>query len=130
MLRAAAVTAPVALAIFLLRPWIIRIVFAPGFAPVTDLLPWQLAADVVKMSAWMLTMALTALMRTRWFVVCELARAGSFVAITYALSAEHGPVAANWAYFASSLLLLLLAAIGLRDRLTAAPRRSTAGDGP
>jgi PST family polysaccharide transporter len=116
-LRAAAVTAPVALAIFLLRAWIVRILFAPSFAPVVDLIPWQLAGDVVKMTAWVLTMTLTALMRGRWFVACELARAATFVAVAMAFMDRHGPVAANWGYFAANVVQIGMATFGLRDLL-------------
>jgi PST family polysaccharide transporter len=114
-LRAAALTAPVALMIYLLRSWIVKLLFSPSFMPVVDLIPWQLAGDVVKMVAWVLTMTLTALMRARWFIASEIARAITFVGVAACFMGSHGAVAANWGYCAASMVQIMVAAVALRD---------------
>jgi PST family polysaccharide transporter len=115
--RAALVTLVCAGGILLTRESIVLIVLAPRFTPVADLLPWQLAADVLAMAAWILSMTLTALMRSGPYVVCEIVRAAVLVGLARAMMPEHGAVAANWAYFAASAAHLSIAAIALRDIL-------------
>jgi PST family polysaccharide transporter len=127
-LRAAAVTAPVAFAIYLLRPWIVRVIFAPKFMPVVDLLPWQLLGDVVMMTAWVMTMTLTALMRARWYVACAITRAVVFVGVATLLIPSQGAAAANLGYCAASLAQIIIAATGLRDVLFGTHRVTGAGD--
>jgi PST family polysaccharide transporter len=115
--RAALVTLVCAGGILLTRESIILIVLAPRFTPVADLLPWQLAADILAMTAWILSMTLTALMRSGPYVVCEIVRAGVLVGLARVLMPEHGAVAANWAYFAASAAHVSIAAFALRDIL-------------
>jgi PST family polysaccharide transporter len=115
--RAALLTLACAGSILLTREWVVLIVLAPRFAPVADLLPWQLAADVLAMVAWILSMTLTALMRSGPYVVCEIVRAAVLVCLARAMMPEHGVVAANWAYFAASAAHVSIAAIALRDIL-------------
>jgi PST family polysaccharide transporter len=115
--RATLVTLLCAIGIMITREWIVRLVLTRSFLPVVELLPWQLAADVVTMAAWILSMTLTALMRSAAYIFCEVARSVVFVAMAAWLMADHGVVAANWAYFASSAVHLVFAAFALRDVL-------------
>lgn len=114
---ATAATAAMALVIGLLREPIVHLVFSPDFGAVADLMPLQLLGDVLKMGGWILSMALVALMRTRWFLVIALFGAACFVGATKALVPVLGIEGVLWAYVGTGGLQVLLGVAALRDVL-------------
>ncbi len=121
-------TALLAAAIFVLREPVVHLVLSARFEPVITLMPLQLAGDVLKVSGWILGMALVGALRTRWFVaIVALAMAG-FVAGTRALVPWLGLEGAQWAYIGAGALQTSLGAFALRDRLW--PAREISGSGP
>jgi PST family polysaccharide transporter len=121
LVAATAAVASAAAAVYLLREDIVRVVFSGRFEPVAALMPVQLAGDVLKIAGWILSMALVATLRTRWFVAITLLGAACFVAGTRALVPQLGLQAAPWAYLATGALQTLLAVWALRDLLWLTP---------
>jgi PST family polysaccharide transporter len=105
------------LLIVLARGPLVRLVFSADFAPVAALLPLQGAAEVLKMTGWILCMALVGTLRARWFMAITGVSAVSFVGLTQALAPGFGLHAALWAHLATSALQAALAGWALRDVL-------------
>lgn len=59
--------------IFLLKHFILWILFSPEFYPMESLFGWQLAGDMFKMSSWLLSYLMVAKAMTGRFVITEVA---------------------------------------------------------
>jgi PST family polysaccharide transporter len=120
-----AITGAMALGIFILRGWVVHVVFSKAFTQVADLLPLQLLGDVLRMGAWILSMVLVALVRSRWFISLTV-----IVGVVYAGAAKlliptMGIEGAVVAYLISGAAHMILGGIALRDVLfTASPRKA------
>lgn len=87
-----------ALAIFLLRDLIIRILFTPDFVPMRELFPWQLTGDVLKIGAWIVGYILLGRAMVRIFVITEIAFAGAFIGLTWWFTGRYGLPGVAMAY--------------------------------
>jgi PST family polysaccharide transporter len=97
-----------AASIFLLRDFIIRVLFTGDFMPMRELFPWQLAGDVIKMSAWMLGYVVIGRGLVKFFVAKEIGVGIAFVLLTHLYVGEFGlpgvtaayalTYLANWAF--------------------------------
>lgn len=115
LLAVVALTGGAALVIFVLRHWIVKIVLAPAFLPVVDLLGWQLIGDVFKMAAWVLAMTLTARMASAWFVGAEMLRSALFVGLVVLWLPSYGVKSVNLAYALAMFAQLSVSIFALRD---------------
>lgn len=113
----AAITSSLALALFLVREWVVRLVFSSAFDGVAELMPWQLAGDVLRMAAWTLGFVLVALVRSVWYMALEIMVPLAYVAATAWLIGDYGTAGIPWAYCAAEGLHLVLGAFALRDVL-------------
>jgi O-antigen/teichoic acid export membrane protein len=84
--------------LFLLRDWVVRVVFTREFAPVGQLWSWQLVGDMFMLAGWPLRSALTARRRTLPYVTVEAAIAIGLVGVTSLLVPHQGTMAANQAH--------------------------------
>jgi polysaccharide transporter, PST family len=112
---AVAATAVCALAIFLFREWIIKLIFSSAFLPVADLIPMQLVGDVLKMGGVTLGYVLVATLRARWYMVIAVVNPAVFVGVARVLDVTHGVHGVTIAYAVSSLIQLVLSVVALRD---------------
>lgn len=97
-----------AASIFLLRDFIIHVLFTRDFIPMRELFPWQLAGDVIKMSAWMLGYVVIGRGLVKFFVAKEIGVGIAFVLLTHLYVGEFGlpgvtaayalTYLANWAF--------------------------------
>jgi PST family polysaccharide transporter len=121
--RAVGITAVFAVAIFLLRDWVVRIVFTEEFLPVRDLMPYQLVGDVLKMAAWTLGFVLVALVRSRWYITLEMLVPAIYFGGALLLVPEHGVQGVTWAYCLAGATHFAISVFALRDVLISGPRR-------
>jgi len=124
--RAVGITAAFAVMIFLLRDWVVWIVFTDEFLPVRDLMPYQLLGDVVKMAAWTLGFVLVALVRSRWYIALEIAVPAIYFGGALWLVPQYGAQGVTWAYCLSAAVHLVVSVLALRDILLSGPRRLNA----
>lgn len=73
--------APILLAMITLAPWAIHILYAPTFAPATDVLRWQMLGNILKIISWPLGFIILALGRGKIYIFTELAWNVSYLAI-------------------------------------------------
>jgi polysaccharide transporter, PST family len=114
-----AATAAAALAIYLCRDLIVRVVFTTAFLPVRDLLGVQLLGDVLNLAGWPLHSALMAQNRSKTYMTLEVGVAVSQIALTHVLLPKIGVSAAPTAYATASgmaLVALVLMHWRLRSR--------------
>jgi PST family polysaccharide transporter len=121
--RAVGITAVIAAAIFLLRDWVVHIVFTEEFLPVRDLMPYQLLGDVLRMAAWTLGFVLVALVRSRWYIALEILVPAIYFGGALLLVPRFGAVGVTWAYCLASAVHLAVSAFALRDILVRDSRR-------
>jgi PST family polysaccharide transporter len=123
MAMAVSATAALALAIYLLRDWIVRLLFSRAFLPVTDLLPIQLTGDVVKMVGSMLGYGLVATSRNGWYIAIEIAVPSAFILAARALTPSMGVSGVPSAYVIAGVIQSTMTIIALRDVLFMRARR-------
>jgi polysaccharide transporter, PST family len=87
----------IATTLFVMRNWIVQIVFTKGFEPVGEIWRFQLVADVLQLMCVPLRQALMVRQRTMAYVAVEALVAIAYVTLTYALIARNGVQAATMA---------------------------------
>lgn len=108
-------TAAMALGIFVLREWIVRLIFSQAFLPVVELMPMQLVGDVLKMTGWTLGFVLVATVRSRWYIAIEIVVPLVFIVVARLLSARMGVAGVTTAYVVAGCVQCTMALIALRD---------------
>jgi PST family polysaccharide transporter len=114
---AVGITSVFALGIFLLRDWIVKIVFSSAFLPVADLMPIQLFGDVLKMGGWTLGFVLVATLRVRWYITIAVVCPVVFIALARILGVMQGVQGVTTAYVIAGLVQCILSVIALRHLL-------------
>lgn len=87
-----------AVTIYLLRDFIIEILFTPDFSPMRELFPWQLAGDVVKIGSWIPAYIMLGRSMVRLFVITEIAFSVFFILLSWLLVGIVGLVGVSIAY--------------------------------
>lgn len=105
------------LMIFIFKAFIVRLLFSDEFLPMLPLFKFQITGDILKISAWILSMTLMAKAMTKIYVITDLI----FSAIYYFLSVifirNYGIIGATYAYSIHYLLYLLVMLYIFRDML-------------
>lgn len=100
-----------ALAVYLLRDWLIALLFTAEFTPMIDLLGWQLVGDVIKIGSWVLGFVMLGRAMTKSYIITEVLFSFSLVGITYALTPVFGLKAAVMAFFINYVLYWVCIAV-------------------
>lgn len=99
---------PIAIAsaglIFILRNYLVKMLFTPDFLPVVDLLPWQLAGDIVKIGSWVLAYVLIGRSMVRSFILTEVIFSFSFIGFSWLFISKYALAGVTVAYFVNYLL--------------------------
>ena len=99
-----------AITIFILRDFIINILFTSDFLPMRELFPWQLGGDVIKIGSWILGYILLGRAMVKVFVITEIAFSASFVLLSWILVDSFGLVGVSMAYAVNYCLHWLIMA--------------------
>jgi len=84
--------------IFLLRDFIIWLLFTENFAPMRDLFLWQLVGDVVKLAAWLIAYLMIAKAMTKTFIITEIVFSLSFVLLSICFVEQYGLVGMSYSF--------------------------------
>lgn len=87
-----------AVTIFLLRDFIIHVLFTADFLPMRELFPWQLAGDVIKIGSWILAYIMLGRAMVKVFIITEIAFSILFVVLSWLLVAQFGLIGVSMAY--------------------------------
>jgi len=111
------ITLIMASCIYLLREYIVLILFTPKFMPMTNLFLFQLIGDVLKITAWLMSFLMLAKAMIKLFIVSEIVFGCSFVLFSYLFINQYGLVGATYAYALNYLLYLIVISIIMWNKL-------------
>lgn len=87
-----------AITIYLLRDFIIEILFTPDFLPMRELFPWQLIGDVIKIGSWIPAYIMLGRSMVKIFVITEITFSILFIILSWLLVGVFGLVGVPIAY--------------------------------
>ncbi|WP_034170760.1 O-antigen translocase [Acinetobacter sp. YZS-X1-1] len=76
--------------VFILRDWIINLLFSPSFAPMQDLFLWQMMGDALKIGSWILAYLMLSKAMTKLYICTEIIFTLSLIALTYICTQVFG----------------------------------------
>lgn len=76
--------------VFILRDWIINLLFSPSFAPMQDLFLWQMMGDALKIGSWILAYLMLSKAMTKLYICTEIIFTVSIIALTYICTQVFG----------------------------------------
>jgi len=76
--------------VFILRDWIINLLFTPSFAPMQDLFFWQMMGDSLKIGSWILAYLMLSKAMTKLYISTEIIFTLSLIALTYVCTQFFG----------------------------------------
>ncbi|MDM1021931.1 O-antigen translocase [Acinetobacter sp. VNK23] len=78
------------ISVYLLRDWVIVLLFSKKFLPMADLFLWQMIGDTLKIGSWILAYLMLSKAMTVLFVTTEILFAMSSVILTYIFTQSFG----------------------------------------
>lgn len=84
------VAAACGLVIYLLRDFIIGVLFTSDFIPMRDLFAWQMVGDTLKIGSWLLAYLMLGKAMTKLFISTEIIFAASFYGLTVMFTNLYG----------------------------------------
>lgn len=84
------VAAACGLVIYLLRDFIIGVLFTSDFIPMRDLFAWQMVGDTLKIGSWILAYLMLGKAMMKLFIASEVVFAAGFYGWTYFLTGMYG----------------------------------------
>ena len=76
--------------IFVLRDWMIKVLFSPSFAPMQSLFFWQMMGDALKIGSWILAYLMLSKAMTKLYISTEIIFTLSLIALTYVCTQLFG----------------------------------------
>lgn len=94
--------------VYLLRHFILWLLFTPAFYPMEALFAWQLAGDFFKIASWLLSFQMVAKAQTKLFISTETAFTLLYVILSFAFMKTNGIVGLVQGYLVNYILYSLL----------------------
>ena len=92
------------LCVFLLKDWVIVILFSESFLPMRELVLWQMIGDSLKIGSWILAYLMLSKAMTRLFITTEILFSITLVVFTYIATDVLGFVGVTVAYLVNYAL--------------------------
>lgn len=105
------------IAVFLLRYFILWLLFTPSFYPMSDLFGWQLAGDFFKICSWLLAFIMVAKAKTKMFIFVEIGFTVSYVILCFVFLQTNGIVGLTQGYLCNYILYMFLMVVLFRKIL-------------
>lgn len=103
--------------IFLLRHFILWLLFTPAFYPMENLFIWQLIGDFFKMCSWLLSYLMVAKAMTDKFIVTEIIFNLSYLALAFLFMKLNGIVGLIQGYLINYILYFIVMIFMFRNVL-------------
>lgn len=97
-----------AFCIYILRDFIIEVLYTESFLPMKELFLWQMIGTVIKISAWVFGYVLVAKAMVRYTVLTEILFAAMLIVLTFYLVNYYGLIGVTYAYTLNSFLHFLM----------------------
>lgn len=99
------------LGIYILRDWIITLLFSHAFMPMRDLFLWQLIGDSLKIGSWILAYLMLSKAMTKLFITTEIIFSLSLILLTYIFTQVFSFKGVSIAYLVNYALYWLVMSI-------------------
>ena len=96
-----------AITVYLLRDWIIALLFTDSFLPMRDLFLWQMIGDSLKIGSWILAYLMLSKAMAKLFIITEIVFAFILVSLTYICTKLFGFEGVSIAYLLNYTLYWL-----------------------
>lgn len=106
-----------ALCVFVLKDFIIWLLFSTDFKPMAELFKWQLIGDVIKITAWLLSYLMLARAMITVFIVTEILFATSFAVFSIYFVELFGFVGLSYAFAMNYAIYLLVMILIMKKKL-------------
>ena len=93
-----------AITVYLLRDWIIALLFTEAFLPMRELFLWQMIGDSLKIGSWILAYLMLSKAMTKLYITTEIVFSFSLVGLTYINTKVFGFEGVSIAYLINYLL--------------------------
>lgn len=103
--------------IYLLRFFVIRLLYTPDFYVMEELFIWQLAGDIFKIAAFLLAFLMLAKALSKVYIITEIIFSLSYIILTYFLTPKYGIKGATIAFCVNYVGYLLFMIIYFRGYL-------------
>lgn len=97
---------PVLLAMLVLAPWVIHLLYAASFAPATELLRWQVLGDIAKVVSWSMGFILLAQGRSGLFFATQFIWSAIYLAVIVLGISQWGLLITGFGFFVAYIVLL------------------------
>lgn len=87
-----------ALAVYVLRDWIIALLFTDSFLPMRELFLWQMIGDSLKIGSWIVAYLMVGQALTKLFIISEIVASISLLSLTYICTKVFGFEGVSIAY--------------------------------
>jgi PST family polysaccharide transporter len=101
--------------IFILRYFILWLLFTPEFYKMADLFPWQLVGDFFKICSWMLAFLMVAKAQTKNFILTEIVFTSSYFVLSYSFVRVNGIVGLTQGYLLNYIFYTIAMCIMFRN---------------
>lgn len=88
----------IAFLIWLLKGFIIHILFTPEFLPMKPLFTYQLLGDFFKIGSWLLAYVMLSKAMIKTYIATEIIFAASYVGLSYYFMNHFGIIGATWSF--------------------------------
>jgi PST family polysaccharide transporter len=103
--------------IFLLKDFIIWLLFTKDFTPIRELFLWQLIGDIIKIAAWLFGYLIVAKAMTKTFIFTEITFSLSFVLLSIWFINQFGLIGMSYSFAINYTLYLLAMFVLTRPEL-------------
>jgi PST family polysaccharide transporter len=103
--------------IFLLKDFIVLILFSEKFLPMIELFKWQLIGDVIKIASWLLSYLMLAKAMTKLFIISEIIFGSSWVILSIVCIKYFGLIGVTYAFSLNYFFYLIFVLIYFRKVL-------------
>jgi PST family polysaccharide transporter len=93
--------------VYLLRVFVIRLLFTPEFLPMENLFLWQMFGDFFKICSWLLAFLMVAKSMTKAYMFTEILFSLSFVGLGFLFMHWNGVVGITQGYMVNYVLYLV-----------------------
>lgn len=105
------------LAVYLLRDWIIKLLFTESFMPMRELFLWQIIGDILKIGSWILAYLMLGRAMIKLFMVTEIVFSLLLIILTYISIKIYGFGGSTMAYMINYVFYWLIISIFVFKKL-------------
>lgn len=99
------------LSVYLLRDWIISLLFSSAFLPMRDLFLWQMIGDALKIGSWILAYLMLSKAMTKLFITTEIIFSALLIVLTYIFIKYFGFEGVSIAYLVNYAIYWIVMSI-------------------